>query len=126
MFCDTSRRRSPSTWTFWSIHDRNRATSSSVRSRTRVSGEILLASHTVRAVLRPRPKMYVSDTSSRFSRGMSTPAILAISLYLTLSLLVARVWADDPDRAVAADHLALLAHLLDRRTDLHADAYLYR
>src|SRR5680860_2563 len=42
----------------------------------------------------------------------------------SLALLVARVGADDPDRAVAADHLALLAHLLDRRTDLHADPLL--
>src|SRR5712691_6512161 len=99
--------------------------------------------------------MYVSDTSSRFSRGMSTPAIRAISIApfaaaqdtgaaaarsacsaarrpfgpvlasrysrssSPLPLLVARVTADDPHRAVPADHLALLAHLLDRRTDLH-------
>jgi hypothetical protein len=55
--------------------------------------------------------MYVSDTSSRFSRGMSTPAIRAMAL-LALPLLVARIGADDPHRAVAADHLALLAHSL--------------
>jgi hypothetical protein len=39
---------------------------------------------------------------------------------LALPLLVARVGADDAHRAVAADHLALLAHLLHRGTDFHA------
>src|SRR5262245_5472180 len=49
---------------------------------------------------------------------MSTPAIRAIGSS-ALPLLVARVRADDADRAVTADHLALLAHLLDARTYLH-------
>src|SRR4051795_4608043 len=57
---------------------------------------------------------------------MSTPAIRAIYegplLPLTLPLLVARVLADDPHRTVAADHLALLTHLLDRRSDLHVES----
>jgi hypothetical protein len=48
---------------------------------------------------------------------MLMPAIRAIQLPLTL--LVARVRADHQDRAVAADDLALLAHRLDRRSDLH-------
>jgi hypothetical protein len=39
---------------------------------------------------------------------------------LALPLLVARVGADDPNGAMAADHLALLAHLLHGRTNLHA------
>jgi hypothetical protein len=39
--------------------------------------------------------------------------------FLTLPLLVARIVADDPDRAVPADHLALVAHLFDRRANLH-------
>src|SRR5262245_48461976 len=60
---------------------------------------------------------------------MSTPAIRAMNelplpLLLTLALLVARVLADDAHRAVAADHLALLTHLLDRRTDLHVILWL--
>src|SRR5829696_273804 len=49
---------------------------------------------------------------------MLTPAIRAMRLPLTL--LVTRVLADHEDRAVAADDLALLAHGLDRRSDLHA------
>jgi hypothetical protein len=37
----------------------------------------------------------------------------------TLPLLVAGVLADDHDPTVTADHLALLAHLLDAGTNLH-------
>src|SRR5215204_1142922 len=39
---------------------------------------MLRSSETLQAVERPIPKMYVSATSSRFSRGRLTPAILAI------------------------------------------------
>src|SRR3954447_4777611 len=53
----------------------------------------------------------------RFCRGRLIPAIRAISLALTL--LVTRVRADHENRAMAADDLALLAHRLDRRSDLH-------
>src|SRR5829696_2891513 len=49
---------------------------------------------------------------------MLTPAMRAMPL--PLSLLVTRVLADHENRAVAADDLALLAHGLDRRSDLHA------
>src|SRR5512142_1992958 len=66
--------------------------------------------------------MYVSEISNRFSRGMSTPEIRAIVL-LALTLLVARVDADDPHRAVPTDHLALVAHLLYRRTNLHETSF---
>ena len=38
---------------------------------------------------------------------------------LALALLVARVLADHVNLAVTADDLALIAHLLDRRTYLH-------
>src|SRR3954471_15997519 len=38
---------------------------------------------------------------------------------LALALLVAQVVADDHDPAVPADHLALVADLLDARLDLH-------
>src|SRR5690348_8124527 len=38
---------------------------------------------------------------------------------LALALLVTRVVADHHDPAVAADHLALVADLLDARLDLH-------
>src|ERR687886_1432724 len=48
---------------------------------------------------------------------MLMPAIRAMS---ALPLLVARVLADHEHGAVAADDLALLAHGLDRRSDLHA------
>src|SRR5690349_10060914 len=121
-----SRRRSPSTWTFWSIQVRRRATSSSVRSRTRVSGEISVAAQTILAVGFPMPKMYVRAISSRFSRGMSTPAIRAMPFLLALALLVPGVLADDHHHAVAADHLALLTDGFDARPDLHRHSYLYR
>src|SRR6478672_9873258 len=39
--------------------------------------------------------------------------------YLALTLLVTGVLADDEDRSVAADDLALLAHRLHRRSYLH-------
>jgi hypothetical protein len=40
-------------------------------------------------------------------------------LSLPLALLVARVLADDPHDALAADDLAILAPDLDRRLDFH-------
>src|SRR5829696_350242 len=62
--------------------------------------------------------MYVRPTSTRLFSGMLTPAMRAMALPLTL--LVTRVLADHEHRAVAANDLALLAHGLDRRSDLHA------
>src|SRR5438445_13834587 len=57
--------------------------------------------------------------ATRFCGGMSTPAILAISL-LTLPLLVlGRLGADHADHSVALDHPAAGTHLPDRRTYLH-------
>src|SRR5438067_12406914 len=50
---------------------------------------------------------------------MSTPAIRAIRCSLSLALLVTGVLADDHDAPVTTDHLALVAHLLDARLDLH-------
>src|SRR6476620_7207959 len=61
--------------------------------------------------------MYVRPISTRLLRGMLTPAILATCL--PLPLLVTGVLADDEDRSVAADDLALLAHRLHRRSYLH-------
>src|SRR3954452_4849673 len=49
---------------------------------------------------------------------MATPAIQAI-LFLTLTLLVTLVGADHAHGTMPADHLALVAHFLDRRPDLH-------
>jgi hypothetical protein len=43
-------------------------------------------------------------------------------LSLTLALLVARVLTDDADDALAANDLALVANLLDGRTDFHSAA----
>jgi len=63
--------------------------------------------------------MYVSEITNRFSRGMSTPEIRAMVTFLALSLLVARVLADDLDSPVTADHLALLTDLLDAGSNLH-------
>src|SRR5215218_2336704 len=62
--------------------------------------------------------MYVRPTSTRLFRGMLIPAMRAISSPLALPLLVARVLADDEDRPMAADDLALLAHRLHRRSYL--------
>jgi len=56
MSCWMSRRRSPSTLRLASIQLRNRVTSSSVRSRTRVFMSIPVASHTFWEVVRPIPK----------------------------------------------------------------------
>src|SRR5262245_19944584 len=60
------------------MSSRSRLTCSSVRSRTRVSGLTLVCVRIFCAVGRPIPKMYVRATSTRFSRGMSTPAMRAI------------------------------------------------
>src|SRR5512137_1178366 len=61
--------------------------------------------------------MYVRATSTRFSRGMSTPAIRAIAS--ALPLLVLGVLADDHHGAMAPDDLAVVAPRLDGRSDLH-------
>src|SRR3954467_7176967 len=53
---------------------------------------------------------------------MLTPAIRAICLALTL--LVSRVCADDEDRTISADDLALLAHRLNGRSNLHCSGFL--
>src|SRR5580704_17463069 len=122
-----SRRRSPSTFRLASIHVRRRVTSSSVRSRTRVSGFESVSEQTRWAWVRPTPKMYVREISNRFSRGMSTPEIRATrcpfpSLVLipsALALLVPRVLADHHDHPVPPDDLAFLADRLDARSYLH-------
>src|SRR3954470_6328830 len=61
--------------------------------------------------------MYVRETSTRFSRGMSIPAIRAIAS--ALPLLVLGVLADDHHGAVAPDDLAVVAPRLDGCSDLH-------
>src|ERR687893_783297 len=97
--------------------------------------------------------MYRSEISMRLSRGISTPAMRAMLLAplarnressvesgelitdpqsrfpartLPLSLLVPRVLADDPDHAVAADHLAFLATRLYRCLNFHVTPLLLR
>src|SRR5690606_1818110 len=52
--------------------------SSSVRSRTRLSGSTPVAASVSRARVLPTPKMYVSATSVRLSRGRSTPTSRAM------------------------------------------------
>ena len=39
--------------------------------------------------------------------------------FLALTLLMARILADDEDLAMASDDLALVAHLFNGRSDLH-------
>src|SRR5581483_624308 len=62
--------------------------------------------------------MYVSAIHTCFSRGISTPAIraisLALSLPLSLLLLGLGIGADNHHHATPLDHLALLAARLDR------------
>jgi hypothetical protein len=66
------------------------------------------------------PKMYVRATSTRFSRGRSTPAMRAIS---ALPLLVFRVaLANDPDNTLTLDDLAVLADRFDARSYLHRNS----
>src|SRR5581483_3326939 len=64
--------------------------------------------------------MYRSAMSTRLSRGRSTPEIRATVAPSALPLLVPWVRADDPHLPVPADDLALVAHLLHRRPNLHA------
>src|SRR5438552_12185986 len=59
--------------------------------------------------------MYVSATSTRFSRGMSTPAIRAMTS--ALPLLVLGVGADDHHGAVTADDFAVVAACLHGGSD---------
>jgi hypothetical protein len=56
--------------------------------------------------------------TTRFSRGMSTPAMRAIGA-LSLSLLVLGDNADDHHHAGALDDLAPLTARLDRGRNLH-------
>jgi hypothetical protein len=48
-----------------------------------------------------------------------TPAIRAMTVLLTLSLLVARVRANDEHAAVPLDHATSLAHRLNGRSNFH-------
>src|SRR6187200_422368 len=61
--------------------------------------------------------MYVRAISTRFSRGMSMPAIRAIAS--ALPLLVLGVFANDHHGAMAPDDLAVVAPRLDGCSDLH-------
>src|SRR3954454_19041447 len=61
--------------------------------------------------------MYVSATSTRFSRGMSMPAMRAIRS--ALPLLVLGVRANDHHGPVPTDHFAVVTARLDGRSDLH-------
>src|SRR5579859_336133 len=144
MFISTSRRRSPSTLYSRSISSRRRLTSSSVRFFTRVSGLMRVLSRIFLLVVKPMPKMYVSEISTRLSRGMSTPAILAIFsssvaahkfLYRRafcrsscrdpsrrLALLLFMFWiftTDNHDHAIAPDHFAMLAAWFHRCAYFH-------
>jgi hypothetical protein len=60
--------------------------------------------------------MYVSAITTRFSFGISTPAIRTCSLLvlrLTLALLVSLVLADDAKHTLAPDQLAIRTDFLD-------------
>src|SRR4030095_11718097 len=92
---DTSRRRSPSTLNSRSMMSRTRPVSSSVHAFTRLLGST-----------RAPP------AANRLRRCV--PCGL-----LSLALLVARVLTDDPNPAVPAHDLAVLAPNLDRRTYFH-------
>src|ERR1700691_2776200 len=61
--------------------------------------------------------MEVSPISALLVACRSTPAIRAI--WLSLPLLMFRVYADDPHHAFAMDHLAFVANLLNGRSNFH-------
>ena len=61
----------------------------------------------------------MSETTTRFSRGMSTPAMRATCAALPLPLLVLGDDADDHDHAGALDDLATLAAWLHGGRNLH-------
>src|SRR3954467_13092913 len=63
--------------------------------------------------------MYVSAISMRLLRGRSTPAMRAILILLTLTLLVLGVAADDANDALTLDGLALGADRLDGSSYFH-------
>src|SRR6476646_12072369 len=65
--------------------------------------------------------MYVRPISALFLGGKSTPAMRAI---LSLPLLMFRIHADDPDHALAVDHLALVTNLFYRCAYLHDSIFL--
>src|ERR1700674_4763498 len=144
MLFATSRRRSPSirmslAATIRSMIERRRPTSSSLRSLVRLLPSMFAFLTTFSAVVLPIPVMYVRAITTRLAGGMSTPAILAISL-LTLTtprnlrfrgdpglllssplplFVFGRLGADHADHPVALDHLAAGTHLSDRRTYFH-------
>ena len=122
MSCWTSRRRSPSTLNVASMWLRMRATSSSVRSRTRVSGSMSRAEQISCGAGAPDAE----DVGERDLQPLLAGDVdagdachVCLSTPLALALLVAGVGADDLHAPVAADHLALLTDSLDARTNLH-------
>src|SRR5437868_4009604 len=80
---------------------------------------VLVFVRTARAGLGPLPTMQGSTTGPCLRLGRSTPSMGAIFRSIPLALLVTRLLlADDANHAPAAHHLALVADLLDARTDL--------
>src|SRR5207247_3222235 len=123
MFMEICRRRSPSTRYSRSKTSRRRATSVLVRSRPRVSGDTSVWPRIFWLVASPMPKMYVNATSTRLSRGRSTPAIRA-KVWLLLSsalplLVLGILLTDHPHDPFALDDLTLLTHLFYRRSHFH-------
>jgi len=119
----TSRRRSPSTVNR-ATASRIRATSGSLRSFTFVEGSMPALAQTSCARVRPMPCTCVKATQMCLLTGMLIPAIRAIFSYpfrvLTLTLLVPRVGANDPDDPIAPNDLAVTADLSDRCSDFHS------
>src|SRR5918993_4333574 len=78
-------------------------------------------------VVRPGPRPPPEVSSAEAWTGTAYVRITCVARSLrdaggrasALALLVAQVVADDHDPTVTADHLALVADLLDARLDLH-------
>src|SRR5688572_12527441 len=126
---ETSRRRSPSTVSFWML-SRMRSSSASLKSlilRVPCTPE---AAHIACARARPMPKIAVSAISACWWLGMLMPAMRAIGgtrnyiclvkVLSTLTLLVARIGANHPHHALAPHDLALAADPFDRGHYLHS------
>ena len=117
MFSATSRRRSPSTLKLRSMTSRSRLTWSSVRSRTRVSGLMLVCFRIFWLERQPDPvDVGKGDLDALLARDVD-----AGDTCHRVSPAAACAWgfADDHHGAVAPDDLAVVAPRLDGRSDLH-------
>src|ERR1019366_7948778 len=123
MFIWISRLSSPSTLKSASSTSRIFLISLSVSSSVCLVGAMPVCAQIRRAAAGPMPKRYGNARTMCLWRGGAAPGGRGlICFFFTLTLLVTGVLADDPNDALAADHLALVAHCLDAGSNLHCSA----